>query len=178
TLPPGRNSIFKGIKNTTIIDSAYNANLDSMSAVLGMFDKIKAEKKWMILGDMLEQGNSEKQEHERLAEEISKVKYDKIILMGPRVSKYTFPKLITNNALPAGRQESRITNHEKVVKFINPDEVLKYLREHIKGEETILFKGARFLEGVVEHLLADKEDVKKLCRQEKVWRIRRRQWGL
>lgn len=171
TLPPGRNSIFRGIKNTTIIDSAYNANLDSMTAVLGMFDKIAVGKKWMILGDMLEQGESERQEHENLAEEIFKVKSDKVILMGPRVSKYTYPKLITNN-------ESRITNHEEIVSFENPKEVLDFLNLNLKGGELLLFKGARFLEGVIENLLADKRDAARLARREKIWEKRRAKFGL
>src|SRR3989344_6302645 len=76
-LPPGRSSVFKGIKGTTIIDSSYNANLDSMTAILDMFDNIKAEKKWIIAGDMLEQGEGERQEHEKLAEVISQIKSDK-----------------------------------------------------------------------------------------------------
>ena len=37
-----------------------------------MFDNITAEKKWIIAGDMLEQGESQRQEHEKLAEVISK----------------------------------------------------------------------------------------------------------
>lgn len=171
SLPPGRNSIFKGIKDTTIIDSSYNANLDSMTAILDMFNNIKAEKKWIIAGDMLEQGESQRQEHEKLADEIAKIKLEKIILMGPRVSKYLYPKLITNN-------EELITKNEKVVKFLNPDEVLKYLLDNLKGGELLLFKGARFLEGVIEHLLLNKEDAKKLCRREKVWQERRKKWGL
>ena len=167
TLPPGRNSIFKGIKNTTIIDSAYNANLDSMTAVLGMFDKIANDKKWMILGDMLEQGESERQEHENLAEEISNVKSDKVILMGPRVARYTFPKL-----------EIRNSKSENVISFENPKEVLDYLNLNLKGRELLLFKGARFLEGVIENLLADKKDSMKLARREKIWEKRRKNFGL
>lgn len=178
TLPPGRNSVFKGIKNTTIIDSAYNANLDSMTAVLGMFDKIANDKKWMILGDMLEQGECEEEEHERLAEKISKVKSDKIILMGPRVSKYTYPKLITKNESSPRVEAGRITNHENIIKFLNPKEVLDYLNLNLKGGELLLFKGARFLEGVIENILADKNDSKKLARREKIWKKRRESFGL
>ncbi|MEK7572989.1 MAG: cyanophycin synthetase [Patescibacteria group bacterium] len=164
TLPPGRNSVFKGIKNTTIIDSAYNANLDSMTAVLNMFENIKAEKKWMVLGDMLEQGESEQKEHEKLADEILKIKSDKIILMGPRVSKFTLPKLKSED--------------KSIISFENPKDVLEYLKENLKGGELLLFKGARFLEGVIENLLADKKDADKLARREKIWQKRRSKFGL
>lgn len=163
-LPPGRSSIFRGIKDITIVDSSYNANLASMSAILNMFEKIPVKAKWVVLGDMLEQGENEREEHEKLAQMISAKKFERVLLMGPRVAKYTYPVLA----------------NEKIIieKFITPKEVLNYLLKNIHGGETILFKGARFLEGVIEHLLEDKEDEKNLCRREKVWNIRRKQWGL
>ncbi|MDP2650832.1 MAG: cyanophycin synthetase, partial [bacterium] len=172
TLPPSRSSVFQGIKNTTIVDSSYNSNLDSMRVILDMFSKMPAKAKWAVLGDMIEQGAAEKDEHEKLAELLLNYNFDRVILMGPRISKYAYPKLeiLSSHFSPLGTQI--------IEKFLNPTEVLKYLQANIQGEETILFKGARFLEGVIEHLLADKEDVKKLCRQEKIWKIRRRQWGL
>lgn len=159
-LPPGRSSVFKGIKNTTLIDSSYNANLSSMSVMLEMFNHIPTTKKWVVLGDMLELGSEEQSEHEKLAQVISKLNFEKIILMGPRISKYTYPKL------------------KSAVKFETPKEVLDFLLTNISGGETILFKGARFLEGAIEHLLQNKSDVSKLCRREKVWQDRRRKWSL
>ncbi len=166
-LPPGRNSYFKGIKDTTIVDSTYNANLDSMTAIINMFSQIRSANKWVVLGDMLELGSLEKEEHERLADLVAKHDFKRIVLMGPRVSKYTYPRLKT-----------LLGSKAILASFINPKEVLDYLEENIKGGEVLLFKGARFLEGVIEHLLANKEDVQKLSRREKVWEIRRKKWGL
>lgn len=163
-LAPGRSSVFEGIKNTTLIDSTYNANLDSMVEIVEMFSKIDAKERWVVLGDMIEQGSQEGEEHKSLAELILKHNFQKIILMGPRVSKYTKSILLGKNT--------------DAVSFINPNEVLNYLENNIKGREVILFKGARFLEGVIEHLLKNKEDIKKLARREKVWQIRRKKWGL
>jgi hypothetical protein len=70
--------------------------------------------------------------------------------------------------------------HGKAIleKFLGPKEVLDYLKENIKGGEVILFKGARFLEGVIENLLLDKSNAAKLDRREKIWQIRRKKWGL
>lgn len=166
-LAPGRSSIFKGIKGTTIVDSTYNANIGSMAVILDMFGKISVREKWVILGDMLEQGGEEKIEHEKLAELIASLNLKKAVLMGPRVSEYTYPKL-----------KVLVGNKMEVIKFITPVEVLSCLKETLKGGETLLFKGARFLEGVIENLLLDKDDVKKLARREKIWEIRRKQWGL
>jgi hypothetical protein len=69
-------------------------------------------------------------------------------------------------------------NNETIQKFHMPKDALDYLINNLNGGEVILFKGARFLEGIIEHLLADKNDVKKLCRREKIWHTRRKQWGL
>lgn len=166
-MPPGRNSLFKGIKNTLILDSSYNANLSSMSSVLNLFKVVPASKKWVVLSDMTEQGKYEKVEHQKLAEEILSCNLDRIILMGPRMINYTYPIL-----------KSKLKSNVILEKFLTPKEVLDYLKQNLEEGSLILFKGARFLEGVIEHLLEDKNDIKKLCRREKVWQQRREKWGL
>jgi UDP-N-acetylmuramyl pentapeptide synthase len=166
-LPPGRSSLFNGIKDTVLIDSSYNATLDGMKAILNMFDLYPAKTKWVVVGDMIEQGMEEQEEHERLADLIASLKLSKIILMGPRVSRYTYPKL-----------KSLVKDSILLEKFNRPKEALDYLAVNIRGEETILFKGARFLEGVIEHLLVNKADIDKLCRRERIWQIRRQKWEL
>ena len=164
-LPPGRNSIFKGIKNTTIIDSTYNATPQGVGNILEMFGKYPSANKWLVLGDMTELGEKEKEEHEKLAAFINSMDLSKIILIGPRISINTFHKLNSKSV-------------EKTVKFIMPKEGLDYISKNIKGKEALLFKGARFLEGIVENLLQNKTDADKLVRREIAWRIRRKAWGL
>ena len=159
-LPPGRSSIFKGIKNTTIVDSSYNVNVASVTAILGMAGKLSGNK-WMILGDLTEQGAQEREEHEKIAHMLLQTDFKKIILVGPRLAQYALPIL-----------------KERAISFEKPREALDYLQKTIEGGETLVFKGARFLEGIIEHLLADKADVAKLCRREAVWKKRRAQWGL
>ncbi len=161
-LPPGRSSLLKGIKKTTIVDSSYNATPASVTAILKMFKVYPASKKWVVLGDMIELGTEEQIEHQKLAPFIAAVKPEKIILIGPRVSRYTYPKLYIDNAY----------------KFDDPKEALIYIKHNLSGGEVILFKGARFLEGIIEHLLENKEDVSKLCRREAAWQERRKKWGL
>jgi len=165
-MPPGRGSIFNGLKDITIIDSSYNLSPGSLKAVLEMYNKIAVHKKWVVVGDMLELGESEREEHENLAELLAQYNFEKIILMGPRVSRYTYPKLVTEETGKA------------IEKFMEPKETLDYLINNITGGETILFKGARFMEGIIERLLHDKKDSSKLARREKSWEIRRKQWGL
>lgn len=166
-LPPGRSSLFKGIKDTLLLDSTYNANLSSISAILNLFGSIAAKEKWAVIGDMIEQGAQEQEEHEKLAVILSKMNLARIIFLGPRLEKYTYPKL------------KELAGKKFIMeKFLSPKDVLDYLKNNISGGELILFKGARFLEGVIEHLLADKNDVQYLVRREKAWEIRRKRWGL
>lgn len=164
-LPPSRSSLFKGIKSTTIIDSSYNSSPDALAAMVELFDEFPSANKWAVIGDILEQGSKEKSVHEWIADTLKNKSYKKIILMGPRVAKYTAPIL----------QQSI---QDRLVVFEKPAEALDYIKSNLQGHETILFKGARFLEGVVEHLLIDKNDVKKLCRREAIWQKRRELWGL
>ncbi len=166
-VPPGRSSLFKGVKDTTILDSTYNTGYLAMSEIIGMFDKMKAPSKWIVLGDILEQGREEQEEHEKLARVLEEVKVDRIILMGPRISKYTYPIL-----------KEILGDRVEIVSFLTPTEVLTYLKDNLRGGEFILFKGARFLEGVIENLLEDKEDARKLARRERIWEERRKAWGL
>jgi UDP-N-acetylmuramyl pentapeptide synthase len=119
-----------------------------------------------VLGDMLEQGSSEKEEHEKLADLVMVHPYERIILLGPRVKEYTLPKL-----------QNKAKNNIPINAFENPKDVLDFILSKIGGGEVILFKGARFMEGIIEHLLVDKSDIKKLSRREKIWEIRRKQWG-
>lgn len=161
-LPPGRSSLFEGIKNTTIIDSSYNATPASVKAVLDLVKKYPGNK-WLILGDMIELGESEKKEHENLAKDLEEIDSEEIVLVGPRLAKYTYPKL---------------KNKTKVKLFDKPKPALDYIKSNIKGKEVLLFKGARFLEGIIEHLLSNKDDISNLCRREVVWQDRRKKWGL
>lgn len=165
-LPEGRNSIFEGIQKTILVDSTYNSTPDGLRTILEMFDKYPAENKWIVLGDMIELGDEEKEEHEKLADLISSMKLKKIILIGPRVLKHTYPKILKK------------IQDDNIRAFEMPKDGLDYILGNIRGGEAILFKGARFLEGIIEHLLLDKNNSKKLVRREKAWQNRRRAFGI
>lgn len=166
-LPPGRSSVFNGVKGTTIIDSTYNATIGGMEAMIGLMKAYPASgEKWLVLGDMIEQGKSEKGEHQLLAEMIKEASPKKVILVGPRLQETTYPILLSSYG------------KDRVASFLMPAEALDYIKKEIKGGETILFKGARFLEGVVEKLLANPADAALLCRREAVWARRRSKWGV
>ncbi len=167
SLPPGRSSVFKGIRDTTLIDSTYNATMDGMRAMLDLVRRyLVRTQKWLVLGDMIEQGKSEEAEHIDIVKDILAVSPARVILVGPRLTKYTYPLLV------------KALGEKNVVAYLMPGEALTYLKKELQGGETILLKGARYLEGVVEKLLTDPKDASKLCRREAIWVEQRKKWGI
>ena len=161
---PGRSSFFKGKKGIQIVDCSYNAHMISMASTLDMAKRMHAEKKWLVIGDIVDQGEMEADEHRRLAELIAAVKPDKVVLVGRRTKEYTAPKL----------KELGVS----AVATTDPKKALSYIERRIRGNETLIFKGSQYLEWIIEKLLADPKDAKKLCRREKAAVERRRKWGL
>lgn len=164
SMPPGRSSFFKGKKGINIIDSSYNAHLISVESILDMTRRMHADHKWLVIGDIVDQGSIESSEHEKLAGLIADVEPENIILVGRRTKKYTAPKL----------KSLGFSAHTT----LDPKKALEYIEKHITGEETIVFKGSQYLEWIIEKLLADPADAAKLCRREKAAVKRRAKWGL
>ena len=163
-MAPGRCSYFEGKNDLHIVDSSYNAHLISVASILDMTKRMHAEHKWLIMGDIVDQGEITKEEHEKLAKLIADVKPEKVILVGKRTKKYTAPKL---KALGIS-----------AVATLDPRKALEYIEKSTKGGETLVFKGSQYLEWVIEKLLKNPEDAKKLCRREKAAVNRRKKWGL
>ena len=163
-IAPGRSSYFEGKKGINIVDSSYNAHMISMTSVLDMAKRMHAEKKWLVIGDIVDQGSLEEQEHIKLAKLIADVNPDKVILVGRRTKKWTAPKL----------KELGVS----AVATTDPKKALEYIEKRIRGNETLIFKGSQYLEWIIEKLLANPKDAKKLCRREKAAVARRKSWGL
>ena len=162
-MPPARSNYLEGKKGIKIIDSSYNAHIISMTTVLDMMKEMKAPHKWLVIGDIIDQGNLEGDEHRKLADLLLGVKAEKIIMIGRRTKKYTAPLL-------EGKCDFE--------SFDKPQEALKYLEKNLTGKETVLFKGSQYLEWIIEKLLANPEDVSKLARQDAAHKKRRASWGL
>lgn len=163
-VPPGRSSFFKGIKGINIIDSSYNAHIISAQSILEMTRALHAGHKWLIIGDIVDQGKIEGEEHRKLANLIADANPEMVILIGRRTKEYTAPRL-KELGIPA-------------CTTLDPKKALAYIQKNITGEETLIFKGSQYLEWIIEKLLADPEDAKKLCRREPAAVKRRAKWGL
>ena len=162
-MPPARCNYHLGKKGIKIIDSSYNAHIISMTSVLEMVKVLHAEHKWLVIGDIIDQGKLEGEEHKKLAQLLLDAKPEHIVMIGRRTKKYTYPLL-----------KDKI----KVESFDKPQQALEYLEEKLTGKETIIFKGSQYLEWIVEKLLANPDEVEQLARQDEAHRRRRASWGL
>ena len=163
TLPPGRASIFDGIKDSTIIDSSYNASRKSVLTFLELCEDLKKETGKTItflFGDMRELGNEAEIEHKEVMDKIEKV-VDYLYLVGDLTKQYVLERA------------QSCENILEVKHFANSKEAGKYLENNISHGTILLAKGSQntiFLEEAVKCVLANKEDAKKLCRQEPHWK--------
>lgn len=160
--PPGRSNFFEGKNGVKLIDSSYNAHLISMESIINLYKEMHADKKWIVIGDIVEQGESEAEEHTRLGKILREAEFDRYILVGRRTQKYTYPQL----------------DSSKSVTFLRPKAAVTYLEHELSGDETVVFKGSQYLEGVIEQLLQNPDDTTKLPRQEVAAKKRRARWGL
>lgn len=81
-----RSQVKRTARNTIVCDS-YNANPSSMAVAIRSFSELRAEKKAVILGDMLELGDRSEHEHLHVLNGIQSVKPDNVFLVGETFGK-------------------------------------------------------------------------------------------
>ena len=119
-----RSQLIKSGTNTIILDS-YNANPTSVKAALKNLMNYNSShnSKVVALGDMLELGNESKDFHKEILQILNEYKFDKVILVGPIFSQ--------------------VAENSKYVTCNNPEEAVKYLKEHPVSDSVLLIKGSR-----------------------------------
>jgi UDP-N-acetylmuramoyl-tripeptide--D-alanyl-D-alanine ligase len=156
-LPPGRMSVFQGIRGSTIIDSSYNASAGPMMDALSMMAELHAKRRLALLGDMRELGEEAETEHVKvMAVAIKRV--DKVYLVGPLMKQFAVPYLKQHRFPFEWYPTAHLAG--------------KALKEYVITGDVILIKGSQntlYLETAVALLLADKKDIEKLCRRGKYW---------
>ncbi|KKR71523.1 MAG: UDP-N-acetylmuramoyl-tripeptide-D-alanyl-D-alanine ligase [Candidatus Levybacteria bacterium GW2011_GWC2_40_7] len=157
-LPAGRVAIFKGIKNSVIIDSSYNSSIETVSDLLELLSEVAGNRRRIaIIGDMREQGLFSKTQHEELAKRLV-LNADVAILIGPMLDDFAVP-ILSNEQF-------------NYYSFPNFSKARARIRSLVKNRDIILVKGSQntlFLERAVEMLLTDPEDQKFLPRRGKFW---------
>jgi UDP-N-acetylmuramoyl-tripeptide--D-alanyl-D-alanine ligase len=122
-VPANNRSQVKNTKINTLICDSYNANPTSMHYALESFSAIKAEKKAVILGDMLELGEKSEDEHLKVLKVLQSDIAEKVFLVGGVFKK-----------ISAGSGFKAFENIDKLIEYIKTDP--------LKGN-TILIKGSR-----------------------------------
>jgi UDP-N-acetylmuramoyl-tripeptide--D-alanyl-D-alanine ligase len=159
--PCGRCKLIGGIKNSSIIDDTYNSSPSAALAAMEILQNIKAARRIVVMGDMLELGEETEADHREIGRKIFLDKIDLFFAFGKRMKfaveeleKHAFPK-------------------ENVFYFENQEALGRKLQETIKEGDLILVKGSQGMrmEKIVEEVMAEPmraEDL--LCRQSKDWK--------
>lgn len=160
--PAGRCRVLAGAKGSLIIDDSYNASPAAVMEALAILSEVPCSgKRIAVIGDMLELGRYSVSEHERVGS-MASGKADMVVGVGVRA------RALMKSALASGMDEAHALSFEtsalaaqELVKMIGPGDVIL-----VKGSQ-----GVR-TERIVEALLSNGEDVKKLVRQEREWKKR------
>ena len=125
------------------VNDAYNAAPSSMKAALNFIrETTMKDKKWIVLGDMLELGDDEQSYHEGLSKYISD-NLKGVCLYGPRM-KWLYDEL---KPVYGGKLIWSENDYAPIVDF---------LKKYINNDAVILVKGSRgmALENVIEPFTA------------------------
>ncbi|MDP4210732.1 MAG: UDP-N-acetylmuramoyl-tripeptide--D-alanyl-D-alanine ligase [Bacteroidota bacterium] len=109
-------------KNRLLLD-CYNANPSSTEAAILNFASIKADKKVVILGDMLELGDEARNEHDNILKILATYADIQVLLVGK-----WYQELSVNYGFTA---------------FLTVDELNKWLDDNPVGQSFVLVKGSR-----------------------------------
>ncbi|CAN5330580.1 UDP-N-acetylmuramoyl-tripeptide--D-alanyl-D-alanine ligase [soil metagenome] len=112
-----RSQLLKKGTNTIILD-AYNANPSSMKAAIQNFADMKAAKKILVLGSMMELGDESENEHQKLLELIAMYEWDDVLLVGDYFNflQHSFNKFSTVQEAAAQIGESNLKNATVLIK--------------------------------------------------------------
>lgn len=128
------------IGNCTILNDAYKSNPQSARAALETFHGFDHPYKICVLADMLDLGDTTANLHHALGYSLNKYGFKEILCMGE-----------LSNYIAEGAKES--CQDAKIVHFNDREELFDYLKDYIKRDCMILFKGSR---GMALDLVIDK----------------------
>lgn len=136
-IPSNNRSQMTRTKRNTLIIDAYNANPTSMDAAIRNFSAIKAEKKAMMLGDMLELGEDSIKEHIEVIKKVLDTDTDLLCLVGKEFTEAV-----------------KTENSENIHHFLTSVELAEWIEKNPINDHTLLIKGSRGtkMEKIIEKL--------------------------
>ncbi|MEA3323405.1 MAG: UDP-N-acetylmuramoyl-tripeptide--D-alanyl-D-alanine ligase, partial [Patescibacteria group bacterium] len=140
---PGRMRLLDGYNATVVIDDTYNASPQSMEAAIATLHSAPGERKIAVLGDMRELGDVSQRQHQKIAQQLQKIKVDIVFLVGKEM-RITYDEL-------QGRDI-------KVEYYSNSGDVKNDVIDLVQTGDIILVKGSRgiYMEKIVATLVSDK----------------------
>ena len=91
--PQNNRSEFRKTHRNTLILDMYNANPTSMKAAIDNFAEIDTNRKMLILGDMLELGQDEQKEHQKIVDLIVENRFRDVLLVGKIFKSCKLPEI-------------------------------------------------------------------------------------
>jgi UDP-N-acetylmuramoyl-tripeptide--D-alanyl-D-alanine ligase len=132
TISPWRMETFRTPDGVRVVNDAYNANPESMSAALKTARVMAGDGKLIaVLGMMAELGSISELEHERVGELAARIRVDRVIALGADA------RSIAAAAVREGVEP------ENVVSYDEPPDALDDVRRHARPGDLVLFKGSR-----------------------------------
>ena len=128
--PEGR-CFVKQVKDITIIDDTYNANLTSSLAALDYLSAFSGDgRKIFVFGDMFELGPTADEQHQKVGERCLELNLDGVFTIGEHTRH-------TNSMINNGMMSKH---------FKNKEDLITSLQKIIESGDKILFKGSRGME--------------------------------
>ena len=116
--------------NIKYINDSYNANPESMEAVITSFESYARGRRIAVLGDMLELGEFSVAAHERIGR-LASEKFDLVFFIGSQM-KHAFDNFSTDE-----------NTDKRKYHFIDNNIAIEEIKRIIKYGDTILLKGSR-----------------------------------
>ncbi len=164
-LPPGRMNLIRGISQSVIIDSSYNASPSTMKVALEVLEDVKPKgigRRIAVLGNMNELGDLTDSEHRRIGREVGNVA-DMLLTVGDHA------KLYAEEAVKVDLDANHVWN------FADSKSAGEFLRERLKAGDVVLVKGSQNkvrLERCVKEIMEEPERARDLLvRQGEAWRV-------
>jgi UDP-N-acetylmuramoyl-tripeptide--D-alanyl-D-alanine ligase len=154
----GRMQQLKGYNGSLIIDESYNSSPEAVKEALDTLYRMSSPQKIAVLGNMNELGKFSKQSHQDVGKYCDPKQLDLVLTIGKDANEYT--------------AEAATHNGCKVLSFDSPYSLGKKVKDIIKPDGIVLFKGSQngvFLEEAIKLVLEDKSDSSLLVRQSPYW---------
>lgn len=132
----------------TILNDAYNANPDSMEAAFRTLTEYPvAGRRFVVLGDMYELGETSQKEHRALGKKIAEFAFDRVFFTGKDM------QLAWKSYIGAAGK----TNGETETYFANKEKLAETLGSMLQPGDAVLIKGSRGMkmEDVIDLLQRD-----------------------